>query len=284
MTGRPDTRPSDAARRPSFSAELSAASADEIVGLQTASQSVIYEHVFTNSDREVGGILVGRAPVAGGLPLVTGAIPAVSADEQQATLTFTQDAWAHIHRTLEREFPPDEQIVGWYHSHPGFGIFLSGHDTFIHEHFFGAPSQIALVIDPQSRREGVFVWRDHKLTPLFERLTAGDWAAAPTAPVPWRPPSSAGHGGSRRGDPTASRPASASPARVAGPVHGGYPLLALALAATLGVIIGFATWTLLETGGTTRQAPPAAHSAPARAHAAHSPRGRAQNHIEVIGE
>jgi proteasome lid subunit RPN8/RPN11 len=250
---------------------------------------VIYEHVFANADREVGGILVGRAPVAGGLPLVTGAIPAVSADERQATLTFTQDAWAHIHRTLEREFPPDEQIVGWYHSHPGFGIFLSGHDTFIHEHFFGAPSQIALVIDPQRCREGVFVWRDRELTPLFERLTPNGWAPSPrgpdepglgSPPCPLPNPPSGSKGGIA---------VSRGPARghVTGRERMGYPLLALAVAAILGVIVGFASWTLIE-GGTAERVPPVPPPAHTRTHAARrphteTPRG-AQNHIEIIGE
>ena len=114
-------------------------------------------------------------PADGGLPLVTGAIPAISADEQKATLTFTQEAWAHVHQVLEAEFPADEQIVGWYHSHPSFGIFLSGHDLFIHENFFNASSQIAVVVDPINCREGAFGWRDGKLEALYERATAKRW-------------------------------------------------------------------------------------------------------------
>src|ERR1700689_1902864 len=73
----------------------------EIVGLRAVSDAVIYPHVFENADREVGGVLVGRGAVDGGLPLLTGAIPAISADERRATLTFTQEAWAHVHRVLE---------------------------------------------------------------------------------------------------------------------------------------------------------------------------------------
>jgi len=152
----------------------------DIVGLASACEQTIYPHVFRSADREVGGVLIGRAPADGSLPLVTGAIPAISADEQRATLTFTQDSWAHVHRTMELEFPPDEQIVGWYHSHPSFGIFLSGHDLFIHENFFSGASQIALVVDPLARTEGVFVWEAGKLKPLFERRTPRRWIAPPS--------------------------------------------------------------------------------------------------------
>lgn len=159
----------------------------EIAGLKGVSDSTIYEHVFGSADREVGGVLIGRMPADGGLPLVTGAIPAISADEQKATLTFTQEAWAHVHQVLESEFPADEQIVGWYHSHPSFGIFLSGHDLFIHENFFDAPSQIALVVDPIGCREGAFGWRDGKLEALYEQATPRQWQVSPEVLASVRP-------------------------------------------------------------------------------------------------
>jgi proteasome lid subunit RPN8/RPN11 len=147
----------------------------EIAGLKAVNDATIYAHVFGSADREVGGVLIGRTPADGSLPLVTGAIPAISADEQKATLTFTQEAWAHVHHVLESEFPDDEQIVGWYHSHPSFGIFLSGHDLFIHENFFNAPSQVAVVVDPIGCREGAFGWQDGKVVALYERATPKRW-------------------------------------------------------------------------------------------------------------
>jgi len=150
---------------------------EHIPGLQAVSADVIYPHIFPNADREVGGVLVGRIPSDGSLPTISGAIPAISADEQRATLTFTQDAWEHVHRVLDTEFPQGDQIVGWYHSHPGFGIFLSGHDLFIHENFFGGPSQIAVVVDPHERTEGAFVWRAGKIEKMFEQPTPEGWRA-----------------------------------------------------------------------------------------------------------
>jgi proteasome lid subunit RPN8/RPN11 len=101
------------------------------------------------------------------LPQVTGAIPALEADGQRASVTFTHDAWASIHKQLDRDFP-GQQIVGWYHSHPGFGIFLSKYDRFIHDNFFSDAHQIAYVVDPHAGTEGVFWWRDGKLVLLAE--------------------------------------------------------------------------------------------------------------------
>lgn len=153
---------------------------DEIQGLKKASTEVVYPHIFPNADREVGGVLVGRSGKDGGLPKVTGAIEALSADEQRATLTFTQDSWEHVHREMDTCFPDDE-IVGWYHSHPNFGIFLSDHDLFIHRNFFDGPSQIALVVDPCNCTEGVFIWNEAgDIEKMYERSTPSGWSAPET--------------------------------------------------------------------------------------------------------
>ena len=151
---------------------------ETVPGLGKVSDDVIYPHIFDNADREVGGVLVGRPSKEGRVPLVTGAIPAISADEQRSTLTFTQDSWEFIHNTMDSKFPEDDEIVGWYHSHPNFGIFLSGHDLFIHENFFSGASQIAVVVDPVNCTEGTFVWNDKQIEKLYEVPTPEEWAAA----------------------------------------------------------------------------------------------------------
>jgi len=40
------------------------------------------------------------------------------------------------------------RIVGWWHSHPNFGCFLSPSDLHTQEYFFPESYQVALVIDP----------------------------------------------------------------------------------------------------------------------------------------
>jgi proteasome lid subunit RPN8/RPN11 len=255
-------------RRRERTSTVGARSISEIAGLQAVSDAVIYQHVFDNADREVGGVLVGRTAADGGLPLVTGAIPAISADEQRATLTFTQDAWAHVHRVLESEFPPDEQIVGWYHSHPGFGIFLSGHDLFIHENFFSAPSQIAMVVDPHTRTEGVFAWREGKLIALFEHPTPGGWIAARRAQRPVSEVEARANAGS-------------SLHMMAAAPHDRYPLLALAIAGIIGIMIGFGIWSL-AAGGAGTSTTPRTKTAPLRAPARQG--SAAESHIERLEE
>ena len=76
----------------------------------------------------------------------------------QASFTYTHDSWEEITRERDRLFP-DLDIVGWYHTHPSFGIFLSHHDLFIHQHFFAQPLQVAYVVDPIQQTRGFFQWR-----------------------------------------------------------------------------------------------------------------------------
>jgi len=115
----------------------------------------IRQHARSSSKTEVCGVLIGqdrdhRIDVAA-------CIEGQNADEAGAHVTFTQDTWEHIYAVKDQKYP-EERIVGWYHSHPGFGVFLSDHDTFIHRNFFSSPGQVAWVFDPHSDEEGCFGW------------------------------------------------------------------------------------------------------------------------------
>ena len=140
-----------------------------IEGLSEVAEQQIYDHCFESEAREVGGVLVGYSTARG--PIVVGAIRAERADESLAALTFTQDSWAYIHRVRDRDYA-DFAIVGWYHSHPRHGIFLSDQDLFIHENFFAGENQIAYVIDPVAGQEGVFGWSDGEVVRWFRRPTS----------------------------------------------------------------------------------------------------------------
>src|SRR5205085_10685180 len=83
------------------------------------------------------------------------------AGSSAAQVRFTAETWKHIQGVMEKEHP-QQRIVGWYHTHPGFGIFLSDMDLFIHGNFFNLPWQVAFVYDPANGEEGMFVWREGK--------------------------------------------------------------------------------------------------------------------------
>jgi proteasome lid subunit RPN8/RPN11 len=123
----------------------------------------IRRHARSSMDAEVCGVLIGR--IADGQVVVEAIIEGDHAAQGGTSVTFTQETWEHIYRIKDQQFP-NVKIVGWYHSHPGFGIFLSEYDTFIHENFFSAAYQLAWVYDPHSDEEGCFVWDKGKLKRL----------------------------------------------------------------------------------------------------------------------
>ncbi len=51
------------------------------------------------------------------------------------------------------------RIVGWWHSHPDFGCFLSSTDLLTQKYFFHKSFQVAMVVDP-SRNEFEFFTLD----------------------------------------------------------------------------------------------------------------------------
>jgi proteasome lid subunit RPN8/RPN11 len=117
----------------------------------------IRQHARAHMKTEVCGVLIGA--MTNGEVKVQASIEALNAAQAGTHVTFTQDAWEAIYKVKDESWP-DDRIVGWYHSHPGFGVFLSEHDTFIHQNFFSSPDQVAWVYDPHTDEEGCFGWID----------------------------------------------------------------------------------------------------------------------------
>lgn len=131
------------------------------------------DHAATTSDVELCGVLVGEVlkDELGPYLQISDVIEGQAANNYGSQVTFTHDTWSHIHSIMDKEHP-GKRIVGWYHTHPGFGVFLSGMDTFIQENFFNQPYQVAIVIETKQNELGCFAWKDGKCAPL-PRLWVG---------------------------------------------------------------------------------------------------------------
>ncbi len=184
------------------------------------------KHGQQDTSCEQGGVLVGMATTGehGTVVCVEAAIPAVRTRASRSQVTFTHDSWNQIYQVIDSQYP-DKQIVGWYHTHPGFGIFLSEYDLFIHRHFFNAPWQVAYVIDPLSGESGCFSWQGEKIIPTADYNIFRPGAAA-QLPVP----------------PTA---AVGSPTQLTGPV--GLQPVSLVMLVVLGLILALQVTNLLVT-------------------------------------
>ncbi len=117
-------------------------------------------HALTNTNVELGGVMMGRQLVdREGRPFVV-VEDSVRAQHYHATkgsFKFTHETWRQITRDREK-MPKSMKMVGWYHTHPGWGVFLSGMDDFICRNFFNQPLDLAFVIDPCQNDRGWFQW------------------------------------------------------------------------------------------------------------------------------
>jgi proteasome lid subunit RPN8/RPN11 len=145
------------------------------------------DHAESDLEREVGGGLAGRVGLEDetGKPFVVveAAIPGRHTRQGNAFITFTQETLVALHDDIEG-LGPETRLVGWYHTHPRMGIFLSGYDRWLHEHFFPELWQVALVMEPHSRMAGFFL-RDaggempsREYVGFFEIAEAGSTASA----------------------------------------------------------------------------------------------------------
>lgn len=123
-------------------------------------------HAQSDKTVELGGVLLGRQSIDDqGQPfvVVTDWLQADHYESTRSRFKFTHETWAEI--TKRRGgYPNDTEMVGWYHTHPGWGIFLSDMDMFICKNFFNRPLDVALVIDPCNLKRGWFQWTDESGT------------------------------------------------------------------------------------------------------------------------
>jgi proteasome lid subunit RPN8/RPN11 len=130
-------------------------STQPVVVMEAEVARKIRQHARTSMKAEVCGVLIGNTEHE--RMTVEACIAGINAAQGGAHVTFTQDTWEHIYKIKDKEYP-DQKIVGWYHSHPGFGVFLSEHDLFIQQNFFSNAQQVAWVYDPHTDEEGCFGW------------------------------------------------------------------------------------------------------------------------------
>ena len=118
------------------------------------------KHAFDDTSRETGGVMLGRfiENETTVTVIFTGIVRALRAVRATSSVNFTPETWAEIWQAIDKDkdYSDDSiwSIVGWYHTHPGFGIFLSGFDKFIQKEYFTRKGHLALVIDPEGKGKG----------------------------------------------------------------------------------------------------------------------------------
>ncbi len=121
--------------------------------------SRICVHSVSDMKNEVGGFFIGQWCLSESheqFVEVEYALPARYTRQGSVYLTFTQESLVDIHDQIDTNYK-GQKIVGWYHTHPSMGVFLSHYDTWLHNNFFPEPWQVALVVEPVSAIGGFFI-------------------------------------------------------------------------------------------------------------------------------
>lgn len=120
----------------------------------------LWSHARFDTGVELGGVLLGgqyEDELGRPFVVVSECLRARHFEATKGSFKFTHETWEDI--TRERtKLGEDLQMVGWYHTHPDWGVFLSGMDLFICDHFFNRPLDVALVLDPCRGEVGFFQW------------------------------------------------------------------------------------------------------------------------------
>jgi proteasome lid subunit RPN8/RPN11 len=124
---------------------------------------------FIRRENERGGVLLGNLyydDVDGERITYTAITDAMPAEEAQAGSTHVEFDGGMLSKVMEeaneyiRKTGQNSRIVGWYHTHPGFGVFMSATDQNTQRQIYGTDWHVAIVFDPVRRDYGIFYGKD----------------------------------------------------------------------------------------------------------------------------
>lgn len=157
---------------------------------QPAALAQIAAHSISNLRSELGGALLGQVYRHQSTLFVevAAALVAVSGDHGPIHFTFSADSWSQLQKDRAEQYP-ELAIVGWFHTHPGLGVFYSSDDAVVHSAAFTLPWQVGLVVDPIHQEACFFGWTGGQLAPLDgfyewtngQRDSAVNWQVVRTA-------------------------------------------------------------------------------------------------------
>ena len=114
---------------------------------------------------EQQGILVGRIVCETNSGNYIGVVEHVILSKAQGSAAYVESShseWNDMVKELDRlnvgKSEGEKFIkVGWWHTHPNMGIFMSGTDQDTQRKYYNKDWQFAIVLNPQAKRWGVFI-------------------------------------------------------------------------------------------------------------------------------
>jgi proteasome lid subunit RPN8/RPN11 len=133
----------------------------------------MHEQALEALPSETGGFLLGSVGHDSGSGTwhirIDEAVPLHPLEQNPTYFSFT---WRDVDQVRRYREETGTALVGWYHTHPDMGIFLSETDLDkTHRVLFSEPFQVALVYDPVKSRAGYFFWEG----PQVIDANSADW-------------------------------------------------------------------------------------------------------------
>lgn len=123
----------------------------------------LYQYAKTNRGEEKGAVLVGYYTEELGkkAAIISGAIQFEDLFCEGEVLV-TEPQIKEMQKKINRYFP-DCELMGWMHTQPGYGIFLTTQDIRIHQDYFRESYQSFMIIDPIENAEAFFIWDEEEI-------------------------------------------------------------------------------------------------------------------------
>ena len=118
-----------------------------------------------NSSKGKAAILLGQANWKEGVSylFVKSAVVLPDMEITEEHLSFTREIWNHVYEK-NKEYFPDQEIVGWYLSIPGCSMEL--HEVICRTHLdhFGGNDKVLMVMEPLEKEEAFYRYEDGELS------------------------------------------------------------------------------------------------------------------------
>lgn len=169
-------------------------SSRSVVFIEKEALRQLNEFLLRDLSREHGGVLLGQAffdpQEQRYFVVIRFSIAAHGTEGSQVHLQYTPSTWASISEVIDQAHQ-DMVVVGWYHSHPGLGVFMSSTDRATQKAFWNRAWNLAIVVDPVAQKTGWFAGEecsplDSDQVVTYEDLATQQTPAAEVAEVTTR--------------------------------------------------------------------------------------------------
>ena len=118
-----------------------------------------------NLSRGIGAILLGQANWKEGVSylFVKSAVALPDMEVSEEHLEFTQEIWNHVYEK-NKEYFPDQEVVGWFLSIPGCSMELHQVICQTHLDHFGGSDKILFVMEPLEKEEAFYRYEEGRMS------------------------------------------------------------------------------------------------------------------------